>query len=929
MSSINFSLLGPLRVTSADGAEIEIRGTVRQTLLAALLLEAGTVVALDRLVDLLWAAGRDQHTDARIYNQITRLRQALGGAGERVRAVPPGYIIDVEPGELDLHVFAEHNAAARTAAASADWATASERYSAALALWRGTPLADIPALAGLSEVLRLDEEWWAAVLGRGEAELNLGRSAELIPRLWVLAEQEPEREALHRQLMLALYSSGRRAEALDVYQALSRTLNENIGLEPGPEVTELYERILREDSRRNQLPADTRLFTGREAEVDRLLALAKSTAEQDRFGAPGAVTISAVDGLGGVGKSALAVHVAHQLGGLFPDGRLFIDLRGHTNGLAPVDPSTALGYLLRSLDVPEARIADDAADRAALLQERLAGTRTLILLDNAASAEQVRPLLPAVPGCMALITSRARLADLPSAHAFRLDVLPVGAARELLRTAAGKQRIRADDPALGDLVELCGRIPLALRIIAARLRHDPTLSAASLVAVLEAEGSRLRNLRDDERGLTDIFESSYAALPQAQRRALRLLGLVPGIEFGVHAAAALFEVEPDEAAEMLASLTAHSLLMEPQPGRYRFHDLMRLFAREVAERDETGQRRHESVERLFHWYAATARDAALTVVPSWQGQELPACVGSVSPLAMADAQQALDWYDLERDGLLAAVAAAEREDLAVYGWLLPSAMWPITELRGKAGDRLYLSEIGLLCAESAQDPAGRNRMLRCRSIALSEAGRFEEALEAAQLTLRYTREAGDRLEEARLLTNIAAVYQRDTQFEAALDHGWQALRLFEELGREDLGVPPRINLGSTLNSLGRSDEAVPLLRGAVEASRRTGHRVYLGSSLVQLAGCLGRLDPPEYAEAEACYVEALEILRTNGHRHHEAQALADLAMIYVKTGRRSAEALEHLRLSDRIVKELDMKLYYTYRDALDQLEKDAAAGSAP
>ena len=210
MGSIRFSLLGPLRVTTADATgatkatEIEIRGKVRQTLLAALLLEAGTVVSLDRLVDLLWAAERDHRSDARIYNQITRLRQALPGAGDRVRAVPPGYLIEVEPGELDLHVFADHNAAARAAAANGDWATASRHYSAALALWRGAPLADIPALAGLPDVLRLDEERWAAVVGRGEAELNLGKHVELIPELRGLTKEEPEREALHRQLMLAL-----------------------------------------------------------------------------------------------------------------------------------------------------------------------------------------------------------------------------------------------------------------------------------------------------------------------------------------------------------------------------------------------------------------------------------------------------------------------------------------------------------------------------------------------------------------------------------------------------------------------------------------------------------------------------------------------------------------------------------------------------
>ncbi|HWG23148.1 AfsR/SARP family transcriptional regulator [Actinospica sp.] len=935
MGSIRFSLLGALRVTTtadtngtADATEIEIRGKVRQTLLAALLLQAGTVVSLDRLVDLLWTVERDHRSDARIYNQITRLRQALPGAGDRVRAVPPGYLIEVEPGELDLHVFADHNAAARAAAANGDWGTASRHYSAALKLWRGAPLADIPALAGLPEVLRLDEERWAAVLGRGEAELNLGKHVELIPELRGLAKAEPEREPLHRQLMLALYRSGRRGEALDVYRALSRTLDERFALEPGAETRELHERILRDDSARNQLPADTRLFTGRESEVDRLLALAKTAAEQDGIRSPGAVSISAVDGLGGVGKSALAVHVAHQLGGLFPDGRLFIDLRGHTRDLEPLDPHAALGYLLRSLDLSEQHIAADAAGRAVQLQERLTGTRTLVVLDNAESAEQVRPLLPEVPGCMALITSRARLADLRGAYAFRLDVLPVAAARDLLYVAAGKNRIQTDDPALDDLVELCGRIPLALRIIAARLRHDPSLSVASLAALLRAEGGRLRNLRDDERGLTDIFESSYAALSETCRRALRLLGLMPGIEFGAHAAAAAFDLEPAETAEVLGSLVAHSLLMEPNPGRYRFHDLMRLYARELAERDESGPTRHEAMERLLYWFAATTRDAATVAHPIWQGQELPPRVGSASPLLMTEVQQALDWYDLERENLLAAVSAAEREGLPTYGWLLPVVMWPFTELRGIAGDRLVLAEIGLRCAEAVQDTAGRNLMLRCKSTALAEAGRFDDAIDAGQLSLKYARQDGDQLEEARLLSNLNTSYHRAQRFDEALDHGQQALRLFEALGREDLGVVPRINVAASLNSSGRAADAVPILRKAVDLSRQSAARVYLGSTLVQLAGTLNRLDPPDNVGAEALCRESLTEFVSSGNLHGEAQALAQIGMSCLATGR-SAEALDHLRASKRIADELGIPLFHTYRDTLEQLEKDAAAGSAP
>jgi DNA-binding SARP family transcriptional activator len=942
MGSIRFSLLGPLRVYTPDGCEVDIRGSVRRTLLAVLLLEAGAVVSVNRLVDVLWAVESDESV-ANLYNQVTRLRHVLPGEGDRIRTVPPGYLIEIGPGELDLHVFAQHCAAARAAVASGDWALASERYSAALALWRGDPLADIPTLAGLAETTRLEEERWAAVLGRGEAELELGRHAELISELHELTRQRPEHEALYRQLMLALYRSGRQDEAIEAYRVLGRRLDERSGLEPSAETRELNERIRREDpslkppsprsesararATRQQLPADTRLFTGRQTEVERLLELAKNVAEQVGPGAPGAVTISAVDGLGGVGKSALAVHVAHRAGGLFPDGRLFVDLRGHTRGLEPLASNATLGYLLRSLDVPEPRIPAADAERAALLRERLAGTRTLILLDNAASADQVRALLPVAPGCMVLVTSRVRFSGLPGVHAVSLDVLPAPAARDLVCLAAGQGRVRPEDPALDALVELCGGIPLALRIVAALLRHDRTLSAASLVEALNDRGDRLRNLRDDDRELTAVFESSYAALPGAARRALRLLGLIAGTEFGAHAAAALFDLAVGEAAEILASLVEHSLLMEPTSGRYQFHDLMRLYARETAERDEPQQSRHVAIERLLSWYAGTARSGAIVAYPSWSGQQLPPRVGSVEPLAVSDAKQALDWFDLERDHLLAAVEAAEREGLPAYGWLLPAVLWPFTELRGRFGERLLLAETGLRCAQVLQDSAARNLMLRSKSTALNAVGRNAEAIEVGLLSLAFTRREGTRLDEAKQLSNLAFAYTRNEQLEEAIDYGWQSLRLFEMLGEESMEIPARINLSGALITSGRAAEAIPIISRAVELSRRPGNGVHLGGCLGQLGATLAEQDPPDYHAAEARLLEALEVLRSVGNRHHEAQALAQLGVLCEATNR-AAEALTYLHASRQLLEDLGFDLYHVFRDALQRLER-GEAGTGP
>jgi tetratricopeptide (TPR) repeat protein len=511
------------------------------------------------------------------------------------------------------------------------------------------------------------------------------------------------------------------------------------------------------------------------------------------------VTISALDGLGGVGKSALAVRIAHQVSALFPDGQLFVDLRGATIGLEPLAPLAAIGQLLRSVDVADQQIPGSLAEGTALLRDRLRGTRTLILLDNASTGDQVRPLMPDVPGCLVLITSRGTLAGLANVHTLSLDVLPDDAARDLLCAAAGPGGVRRDDPALGELAELCGRMPLAIRIVAAKLRHDPALTVEALVKHLGEERSRLAQLRDDDRVLTDVLESSYAALPAARQRALRLLGLVPGTDFDAYAAAALFDLEFGEADGLLRALAEDSLLLEPMPGRYRFHDLVRLYARELAERDEPAADRRAALERLLYWYLASARSAALAAHPIWPDVPMPPRVGSVEALPAPDAQHASTWYDREYANVLAAVnSAAEHEEFLAYGWLLPAALWPFLELRGRPDDRLAVAETGLRCATRLGDPAGRMRMLRDKGTALYASRRYSESIEIGHQVLDLTRRAGTRVEEAKQLSNLAVAYVMSGKRDEAIEHSRQALELFEMLGEEKYLIPARINLVGAL-----------------------------------------------------------------------------------------------------------------------------------
>ena len=433
-AALRFALLGPVQVHDDDGP-LEIRGALRRTLLAALLLHRGTVVSADRLGELVWGGRPPASVTTSLYNQIMRLRQALGDDGELIRAVTPGYLLHVAPAELDLTEFTALCADARRAAGASDWLGSSESYSSALALWRGEMLADVPTLHDHPSIHQYTEDRLVALQGRIEADLNLGRHDELIGELRTLTVSHPLREAFHAQLMLALYRAGRQADALNVYRDLRRATTSELGVEPGAAVQSLHSAILTSDpalnpprpnsdaavspasapparNAPNQLPADTYPSTIRAAE---LVALAESAVDGPDTGL---VVISASSGTGSVGKTALAVRAAHELRERYPDGQLFIDLHGSDESLAA---EAALDYLLRSLDVPAHAIPADLDERAALYRSRLAGTRTLILLDDAANTAQVQPLLPGTPGCLVLITSRNRMMGLDDAHFFALD----------------------------------------------------------------------------------------------------------------------------------------------------------------------------------------------------------------------------------------------------------------------------------------------------------------------------------------------------------------------------------------------------------------------------------------------------------------------------------------------------------------------------
>ncbi|HWG23837.1 AfsR/SARP family transcriptional regulator [Actinospica sp.] len=894
---MRFALLGPLSAHGESGP-IPVAGRLRRTLLAALLLEAGTPVSTDRLAELLWGTeALDASSMTPLHVQVMRLRHALGDE-DRVRAVPPGYLIHVRPGELDLHVFAAEYAAGRQKLGEQAWAEAARRFRAALELWQGRPLADIPALADDARVRELEETYAQALQGRIEADLNLGRHHELLDELGALAAEHPRREAFRSQLMLALHRAGRPDDATAGYDAYRAALLDELGLEPSAELRELRDAIVRRDpalvlpqnpNAPHQLPADTRTFTGRVAELAELA--------QAAGGAARALVITALDGLGGIGKTALAVHAAHRVADRFPDGALFIDLRGHAPDVDPMSSAEALAYLLRSLGVPAQAIPPGVPERAELYRSRLADSRTLIVLDNAADGAQVEPLLPGAPGCLVLITSRGRLADLAGARALTVDILGEAEAVALLIRVAAPERELADSPALRELAELCGYVPLALRIVGARLRHGGVLTVGDLLAELRDENVRLDRLTDGERDLTSVFESSFVHLPEPEQRAMRLLGVLPGPDIDGYAAANLLGTDPETAVRLLDSLLDRSLLIQHAEGRYGLHDLVRAYARTLI--DAEGAEANGARDRLYAYYEHTAW-AASVLFPSairWHPRtEQPGPVPGLVDLPAAKV-----WLRRERECLFAALehpaaSPARRVDLtSALGVLLHhDGPWPqaarlheaAAETARELGDRL------------AQADALRNL---AQIIVWSEpAGSDRPKLVLEQATELY-RAAGNRMGEADTLRRLGQVLRQRDEYAVARPIQTQALELFRELGDRHGEALTMQSLAQLEHSLFHFDEARGYARAAGAIYRELGHDQAEASTWTILGYLEYELG--ELTEALETFTRLLAASREHGQAQLAAAALGALGHLHSLRGEHEqayAELTESIAVYDSL-----------------------------
>ncbi|MBC6446320.1 AfsR/SARP family transcriptional regulator [Actinokineospora xionganensis] len=806
---MEFRLFGPVEAWS-DGRRLDVGHTRQQLVLVALLVDTGTPVSADTLVERVWGDQPPLRATSRLYSYVSRLRSILGAAITRERG---GYVIDASSTEVDVHRYEDLLTDAGRAKGEAAVALLDE----AARLWRGTPFAgfDAPWLVALRE--SLERRRRGADLDRAELLLDLGRHHDLLPGMLDRAAADPLDERACAQLMLVLYRLGRQAEALTHYEGMRQRLADELGVDPGAPLRELHLRILRLDpaltgpvgsrprggGRVAQLPGDVSAFSGRKSDLRRLDAVRGAVS-------PTAVAIAVITGSAGIGKTALAVHWAHRIRDDYPDGQLFIDLRGHAQA-PPVAPRDALSQFLRALGVAADKIPTELDEASSLFRSMLAGTRTIVVLDNAADADQVRRLLPGDPGTLVLITSRNRLGGLVAregAYAVGLDVLERDDARVLLEGMLTRPRVEAESAAAEELARLCAYLPLALRIAGASLAGDPDRGIADYVTELRAGNvvSALRIDGDEDTAVRAAFDLSYAALSEQAKRQFALLGLVPGNDFTAAAAAALADTTTDASARALDELAAAHLTRRKTDSRYTFHDLLGAYAADLAAR----QPDHGAAWlRLCAWYQHNLDAATAFEVPRFR---LSAGGG---PIRFASAREAKTWLDQEYRNVTAAVVRASETGPEEFAWCAADAI------------RLHLS---------------RN-LHYPQWTTVVEAGR------------RAAVKAGDRRAEGVMLQSQGSLHGYLGESEACMADQLAALECFEECGFGVGAASALSNIGVTYDDLGQPRKAARSLHQGLALARKHGMTVLVGKTLANLSTAHANLG--ELAEAVSCASECI------------------------------------------------------------------------
>ncbi|GAA2709036.1 AfsR/SARP family transcriptional regulator [Actinoplanes palleronii] len=881
-----FHVLGTVGVT-VDGEPVPLGGQQRTALLAMLLLHANRVVSAKRLAEVLWDDRQPRTAQSALHVRVSQLRRALSDAhagDDRLLHRPPGYLLRVDAGELDLQRFTELADRGREALSAGDAEQAAGLLGEALALFRGQPFEDVTAPALDEQRDRLRQRRLAARTDRIEADLRLGRHAAVVDELVALAGEHPHDEGLRGRLMLALHRCGRRGDALATYRDLRQTMAGQLGLEPGEELQRLHKAILTADPSLSltavpvaapamtpaQLPADHPHFTGRAQSLRHLDALLPGRA------AP--VVISAIAGLPGVGKTTLAVHWAHRVRTRFPDGQLYVNLRGFDPVAPPVTPSDALRVLLDGLGVAPQRIPFRLDAQAGLYRSLLTGKRMLILLDNAHDAEQVRPLLPATPGSLAVITSRNQLTGLVAidgADVLALDVLSPAEAREMLAGRVGADRVAAEPEAADEIVKRCAGLPLALSVAGARAAADPRLALADLAAELRDSELDALTVGDAASDVRAVFSSSYRILDAGAQRLIRLLGIHPGPDITVPAAASLAGGTLAEAGRDLQELCRAAFVTETEPGRYTMHDLVRAYAVEMAGRDDAEPDRQAAVVRTTDHYLHTVCAAAHLLVPHGDRSDPGEPDSGVRPEALTDSTAAKAWFAQEQAVLLgvfrAAAAAGLDRQVTEFAWALARFF----DLRSRYHDMAATQRVALAAAERLDDLARQARAHRLIGLAASREARYDEARDHLTRALEMNRELGDHVAQGHTAMTLGQLHARTGSYELALAHAEAAYAAFQA-GGQRYGQANALNsVGWYHAQLGHYDQTLIHCTRAVELARELGDTRSAAAAWDSLAYAHLRRD--DRRQAADCYRRAVELFAEHGDHYFEADTLLHLA----------------------------------------------------
>ena len=939
MVPLRVGVLGPVTVWG-DQSEVPAGQPRQLAVLGVLAMRANRVVSRGELVDAVWGDQPPASAEGGIYTYIAGLRRVLEPDRPRRDPYSPrraparvlvsaggGYMLRLDPVLIDSELFEQSLARVRNLRASGDLATAARLVDEALGLWRGPAFAGVPGPFAEAERQRLGELRTVAAEEHADLLLALGRASEAVPELTAIAAEHPLRERTRGLLMIALYRCGRQAEALQVFHDARDRLAEELGIDPGGELSHIHQQVLAVDPALDspadhpaagavpvsrsvnagnpevtdigppiapapaQVPPEAAGFAGRAAELSFLHAMLSAPAKAGAVPGTADSPVCIVTGTAGVGKSTLAIRFARQVAPRFPDGQLYVNLRGFDPSGAPTEPETALRGFFEALGVPPRRVPATLEAQTGLFRSLLEGKRMLLLLDNARSTEQVRPLLPGSPGCMVVITSRSQLTGLVVAEGARplsLDVLSDAEARDLFERRLGPERVAAEPMAVAELMRQSAWLPLALSVTCARAVTRPGVALADLVAELADARGRLDVLEtgDVTTDLRAVFSWSYEKLTQPAARMFRLLGLHPGPDISAASAASLAGIPLAAARAALAELARASLLTEDTAGRFGCHELLRAYAAERAAADEGADERTAARRRLLDHYLRTAHAGSARLYPARSSVPAPPMLPGVTPEDFGSYEAVLAWFGAEHRVLTGVLTMAAEQRLDEYIWKLGWYWSAVLKRRGQLAEVAALQRTALVAALRLRDPVGLAHVHYELGHVSGRLGAFAEGHAHLEEALKLFTTLGDQVKIGQVRHGLAILLNLEDRYAEALEHATESLRLRRSYADMAAVAYSENAVGWIYAHLGRHAQALLHCQRALELHRESGSRSGAADTLDSIAYAYSRL--ADHGQAIAHYEQALELYRNIGDLDGESACLIQLGDVQLTAGQTAA-----------------------------------------